>query len=103
MYYDYATWIEGLWFLALVFFSIVIVFGKNMNRGLAIKVGSLLLIISYLGLTQESFLSFTEIETLRWGVRVGITFILYDISIRTKIKNPKDFIHSLTNKIINKR
>lgn len=79
---------EVVWFIGIIIFSAVVLLGKNKGRGPLLNVGAIILIISYSGMLREYMLSFTEISILQWGIRVGITFILFDLAKRTEVANP---------------
>lgn len=98
---ELSTLAEIIWFCGISIFSLIVMLGKSKkgDRGRDIKAGSLFLIVSYLGLTQEASLSYTEIDILKWGIRVGITLIMFDLAKRTQVPTPSEFLKSVKLKL----
>jgi len=94
-----SSYIELIWFAGIILFSCVIFFGKNKTRGFFLNLGAVMLIICYSFMLQESLLSFTELGILQWGIRLGITFILFDLAKRTEVPNPIESFKKIKNKI----
>lgn len=85
---------EIVWFIGLALLAFILFIGHRpgSGRGIWVKIGALFLVIGYSGLIKEFYLSFYEVEALTWLIRVGISFLLFDMAIRTKIKTPKQAI-----------
>lgn len=91
---DIAGIAEIVWFAGLAILAFILFIGNRpgSGRGIWVKIGALFLVFGYSGLIKESYLSFYEIEALTWVIRVGITLLIVDMALRTKLKSPKQAI-----------